>query len=67
MFESRYTLELDYMPIKLGPLSASGYAGGGARMSLRGLERAAPAATRARGPSSPARCSSSICTAPASR
>ncbi len=36
MFESRYTLELDYMPIKLGPLSAGGYAGGGAAYRFEG-------------------------------
>ncbi len=30
MFESRYTLELDYMPITVGPLSIGGYVGGGA-------------------------------------
>ena len=39
MFESRYTLELDYLPVVAGPLSAGGYVGGGAAYRFEGSDR----------------------------
>jgi hypothetical protein len=38
MFESRYTLELDYMPLTVGPLSIGGYAGAGAAYRFEGSD-----------------------------
>ena len=38
MFESRYTLELDYMPVTVGPLSIGGYVGGGAAYRFEGSD-----------------------------
>ena len=38
MFESRYTLELDYLPITIGKFSLGGYAGGGAAYRFEGSD-----------------------------